>query len=324
MKFPFVNLDVGYKDWASRQLEGTEKPDITWVRPIINDVVDSLLRANIVWHRIALIEIKDRQGSLPTGFKQVIQAGYNLQFKPQYIAAMTKQIKHFAEGKCKFVVSLECEKCFKTECTCDSNVFTLTVDDWDYPELLYRDNPQLAYSYIQDPWHPLNNRGVCDYDPTFKLLSLAQGSFNNISFHIPNCKNMSVDIEYNYEIEPPVLRTNFNTGWVMLAYLSKPTQGGFLMIPETPKVFEAIRYAIDYEWDYVRSRRQFNNETMGRLQLTKQLKEESWQKAYGELSKITPDELRQMTTVFNKMYPEDDFNNMYRGYDDQYNRIYNL
>ena len=96
------------------------------------------------------------------------------------------------------------------------------------------------------------------------------------------------------------------------------------MVPDTPKVYTAIRYAIDYEWDYVRMRRKADNESMGRLQLSMQLKESSWQTAYGELSKITPDELKQMTTIFSKMFPEDDTNNLNRGYYDEGNRIYTL
>lgn len=324
MKFPFNDIEFAYKDWLNRQLEGTELPDKTGVYPIINDCVDSLLRAGIIWHRIALIKIENHRGALPVGFKQVIQAAYDFKLKKEYQAVLTKQTKHFMEGNCKLVVSLECEKCFKSDCTCDGEIFTLTTNDWDYPELMYRDNPQLAYSWVQDPWHPLNNQGGCSYHPDFKLLTLKQGSFWNMNYYVPNCANMSVDSEYSYSIEPPNIEVNFKEGWVLLAYLSKPTKGGFLMVPDTPKVYTAIRYAIDYEWDYVRMRRKADNESMGRLQLSMQLKESSWQTAYGELSKITPDELKQMTTIFSKMFPEDDTNNLNRGYYDEGNRIYTL
>lgn len=324
MKFPFVDIEHAYKDWLNRQLAGTELPGKVWVYPIINDVVDSLLRVGIIWHRIAEIQIKNNQGALPPGYKQTIQAAYYTKPRQQYHAIKTKEVTHFLEGKCKLIVSLECEKCFKTDCTCDGHVFTLSTNDWDYPELKYRDNPQLAYSYVQDPFHPINNQGGCNYHPDFKLLSIAKGNFWNANYYVPNCGNLSVDCEYSYSIEPPHITTNFKEGIVLLAYLSKPTKDGMLMIPDTPKVYEAIRYAIDYEWDYVRSRRKMDNEANARLQLSMQMKTKSWDNAYGELSKLTPEEIEEMRTVFNRTFYQDSKTHLGRDYKDLNDNVYIL
>jgi len=326
MQVAFKYPEDAYKDYITRQLPGTEVPDRLWVMPIINDVVDSLLRANILQHKVALIEINNRTGMLPVGFDSVIQAAYDFKLKPNFVAVMTKHIKDHIYSKCKIETTIICEGCHHPayKCECHKPEYILETNHYDQPEQLYQDNPQHMYSYVQDYWNPINHQGRCSYHPEFKLMRLKEGSFWNLSGHIPNCANLSVDTKIAYDIQKPIISVNFDHGWVLLAYRGKPTYNGLLMVPDEPKVYTAIRHAIDYEWDYVRSRRTFNNETAGRLQLSKQLKDEAWQIAYNQLAKLSSDELYQMVRELRKMYPQDDSDNLYRGYEDLNDTTYNL
>jgi len=313
METSFLHIEEAYKDWLTRQVDDTDLPKQRWAYAVINDCIQNLLRGDNFIKGIALIPIKNKVGVLPPGFRHVTLAAFAQIQVPPTRTIIRDYIQYNLGDDCKFVVSLECNKCGKTECECSDLLYRIDLQEFDYPELRLKNYPHFHNFKSPDPLHPYGN---CKLAPGFHIMRPAQGAFHNSQYYTKECLNLNVDTEIAYEIDLPNIVLNFDEGWVLLSYKGYAMQDGFLKVPNNPKVFAAIRANLDFWWDYARSRNKLDNETQARLKLSKQLLDETEYAAIGELSKISPDRWDSIAAQLNQLIPTNGYENMYRrGYD---------
>jgi hypothetical protein len=206
-----------------------------------SDAAERFVGASQLYHKLALIRINNYSGSLPEGFDSVVQAAYVVEL-PEKLKQkeVVEWVKNVAGSDCKIVVSVECPRCGEDSvCTCSDMPLVLDVD-----QIYASANPDL---YTRNMKHFYSSHKVGDtpaasaYNSKFVLMRRTSNSMFGNQYFIPGCININLNSPVEYDIQPPKMILNFDTGWVLLSYLALPLdEEGYRMIPDHPLAIEAV------------------------------------------------------------------------------------
>lgn len=229
-----------YADFSGEELQLQESV----LLKIAQDQAHGLLTDEQLASKVALIDIKDYMGTLPDGFKMLIQAGYikdnDCPFTREELVEFTKKIYG---TDCKMRINLECPRCQQDKCNCGTDIVVVDADQmWKdaHPE------HNVGHAKHFHDFGRLNERGYMYGYPKFKLMKRASSNFFNTPYHIPKCVNLNFDTDIEYNIDLPNIVTNFKKGVVLISYFGYKTDDkGYLLIPNHPQVYDTIFYALE-------------------------------------------------------------------------------
>jgi hypothetical protein len=209
-----------------------------------NGIAELIIPGDAFIEEIALIDIENYKGKLPTNLKYISQALYREEQTyecPTHV--ITDYTKKLYGTDCEINVSLKCDPCS------DSCGTKKVVMDADYDYLV--NNPQWAYNhskffYGNRNTNPtFNTKASKEVFPEFSLMRRTTNHFFNIPYHINECINFNEDSRVEYNVEYPNIVVNFKKGKVLLAYIGVSVdEEGYRMIPDIEEVYDAIYYSI--------------------------------------------------------------------------------
>lgn len=269
-----------------------------------NDAVERVYNDTQYVHRIALLQVNNFKAELPSGFKYIAQAAYReLAEEPclrEEIVQWTQ--KTLDSSGCSLKIDLECPKCHKESCGCNSFVEVNA-------NRLYQDSrPELYTQYMGHFYGHggLNRRGYkSNYHPDFYLMRKTSTTYFNVPYHIGSCINLNIDCRVEYDIDYPYIIVNFEKGEILLSYVSEKTdENGYRMVPNLPNVFEAVSTYVDERMAYRKWRREGGNSLRTDWRELKQLREMTIARARSQLSIPAQDEFKQyMDNHWRKLIP---------------------
>lgn len=255
---------------------------------LANGIAELIIPGDSFVESLALIDISNYKGKLPSNFKYISQALYYEEEEDVYpIERVVEWTKHMYGKDCDLDVKLHCDACHDD---CRTQILTLDVD-WNY--LLK--NPGWGYNHSKFFYGSRkmeNTKSSCALPvPKFKLMRKTTNNFFNVPYHINECINFNNDSTVEYNIQYPNIITNFKKGKVLLAYLAAPIdEEGYRMIPDLEHVYDAIYYSIRERL----AEQRFDNEPSQNNRIALQLAEakakEKRKIAKGKLSEQEPDE----------------------------------
>ena len=255
-----------------------------------NGIAELLIPGDAFIESMALIDIENYKGVLPTNMKYISIALYREDREEECpVHVITDYTKKLYGTDCDINVSLKCDPCS------DSCATKKIVMDVDYNYLL--SNPQWAYKHSSfyygnrnsNPLFNTKNRDAIF--PEFSLMRRTTDHFFNVPYHINECINFNADCRVEYNIEYPNIVVNFKKGKVLLAYTGVAVDDeGYRMIPDIEEVYEAIYYSIRermYE-------QKFDNEPSQNNRIALQMAEQKAiikrKRAVSALNTLDPDE----------------------------------
>lgn len=259
---------------------------------LANGIAELIIPGDSFVEGIALIDIENYKGKLPSNLKYISQALYLEDTSDPHMQEQVVQwVKNVYGTGCEIKLDLQCDPCNNS---CNTQLATLDVD---YNYLLK--NPEWAYNhskffYGQRKLENYNNSDCRVDEPKFQLMRRTTNNFFNIPYHINECINFNNDSHIEYNIEYPYLVTNMKKGYVIIAYLGVAIDNeGYRMIPAIEEVYEAIYYSIVER--LLEQKTLFDNDISSRLTRTnyKDIEMKAARKrksATQKLSTLEPDE----------------------------------
>lgn len=226
------------------------------MRYTANRMLQKLLDVQQYIPKIGLFDVKDYKIKKPTEFYRIIQVSYkNTETKKINVEDIVEyNIKDYSNKGCDIKITKECEECPSGDCPeCDSQKMVINIDRlWDlsHPEFRYSHMSWLT-NYgglangpkIRSNYHNEFNLIRCTNDPLFSVATHIKGCTNLL----PICNNSEVE----YRVEDNIFRFNVKEGQILLVYLARPVDSqGYLLVPNVPDVYEAIKWAIEENVSY--------------------------------------------------------------------------
>ncbi len=254
---------------------------------LANGIAELIIPGESFVASLALIDINNYKGTLPSGFKYVSQALYKIdngvELQPSSIIEYTQKLYG---TDCNIDVSLRCDPCVNN---CNTKNIVMDVD---YNYLV--SHPEWAYNHSQFFYgnrtseHYISGQNVY---PEFKLMRRTTDNFFNIPYHINDCINLNADSTIEYNIEYPNIVVNFKKGTVLLAYIGVPLdEEGYRLIPDVEEVYEAIFYSIRERLAEQTFDIEPNQNNRIALQMAEQKAIQKRKRATAYLSSLEPDE----------------------------------
>jgi len=252
-----------------------------------NGIAELIIPGTSFVESIALIDIDNYKGALPTNLKYVSQALYKEEFEEVCeLPVVTEYAKKLYGTDCDIQVSLKCDPCS------DSCKTKSIIMDVDYNYLT--SNPQWAYNhskFFYGSRNTNNYRSGRDIFPGFSLMKKTTNNFFNVPYHINECINFNEDCTIEYNIEYPNIITNFKKGQVLLAYVGVAIdEDGYRMIPDVEVVYDAIYYSIRERLLEQKFDNEPNQNNRIALQMAEQKAIQKRKRAVSYLDNMDPDE----------------------------------
>lgn len=296
---------------------------------LANGIAERIIPGDSFIEGIALIDIDNYKGKLPSNLKFISQALYLEDCEEPHIRERVVQwVKNIYGTNCKINVDLDCDPCNNS---CATQMATLDVD---YNYLLK--NPEWAYNhskffYGQRKLENSNKSSNKEDNMRFQLMRRTTNNFFNVPYHINECINFNNDSHIEYNLEYPYIVTNMKKGFVILAYLGVAIDNeGYRMIPAIEEVYQAIYYSLVET--LLEQKTLFDNDLTSRLTRTNykdiEMKAAKARKsATQKLSTLEPDEfesfLRTHWVRTVPYYKWEKYGNRYIG-DKAYSKMYTL
>lgn len=225
-------------------------------------------------HRIALLSVENSRAEMPDDFKMLSQAAANPfvrrpcdcsqhplpdccksnstnKYTPRLPKSRREDIVQWVQGTlekdCELEINLNCPKCHKITCDCDTPVVEVDVDRvWEmaHPEIYYRHHMRIGrFGYGSGPWSSY-------YTPKFKLMRYASGDYWNLQHFLGGCPNVNCNnCIHEFKLNLPYIEVDFQEGEVLVSYLGRRLDdNGDLMIPDHPSVHAAIFWHLEHKW----------------------------------------------------------------------------
>jgi hypothetical protein len=314
MKTSLVSVASVVDEWKSdTTFEGDISPDklMRWA----NDAAAKFMTDEQLVVNISLLNVFDYRANLPDNFKFINQAAYR---RKEQGCIPREQIVEWQfdtlDGSgCKFKVNLDCPKCHKTSCGCDSPIVTIDAD-----VLWASSHPETQVAHVRHFFDFGGNtqRYGKGSQTFFKLMRPAQNTFFAAQAFLSGCQSFEVDNIVEYRVEHPNILVNFREGQVLLSYMGvKTDDAGWLMIPDNPYVFEAIHYTIEEKLAHAEYRKRKDQGNRVYYMDMKQSKELAIGRARNKLQIPSADEwMAMMQNHFSKILP-------YWRHETNYNRM---
>lgn len=244
MDLEFISIKTVLEDYVDYSGEELQIPE-SIVLKTANDTLSKILTGENLDMRIVKLDVKNHEAILPKGFRSVVQCLYRdatpKKVRREQVIEWSQNL--YNDDGCKLKINLECPECHNESCDCNSDVVVVNVDRlWQDSHPEYYASKRYLYNYgrIGEP-----NHNPC-YD--FKIMRRSKNNFFATQYHIPGCVNTSFDdpSHAEYEISLPKIVTSIKDGEILLSYMSTVLDDeGYNMIPNHPRVLEAIFYAIE-------------------------------------------------------------------------------
>lgn len=253
MKTPFISIRTIVEEWLDTSGEKGQIDEFL-IYKFANSAMEMLSTDEQLEENIALIQVRNYKVELPDNFKFVVQAAYNIEEEYCSREEVVQWTQKALDGSgCNITIDLDCPRCHKTECSCNSTVLTVDIN-----RIYENAHPELYTSYMNHFYKSggTTKRGTHSfYHPRFCLMRPKSGSFHNLPYHIGKCLNLDVDCEIEYAIDHPYMIVNFEKGQVLLSYLGvKRDEDGYRLIPNNEYAIDAIIAYIEERMAYTRYR----------------------------------------------------------------------
>ncbi len=231
--YKLISIKSVLPEWKARLGSTLAKVEEIDILRFANDSVERIVGGDQFIQKVALIRIHNYKASLPLGFEYVIQAAYSKSVgEPSKKEQVVQWVQDSLDTDCKAVINIECPDCDERE----GNII-VNVD-----RLFETANPQLYTSYMNHfyGYTKVGDSSRSNINKGFKLL---RRTSNNMFYakHIPGCVNLTVDSEEEYDISNNYITTSFETGYVLLSYLSVPVDDdGYRLMPDHPIATRAV------------------------------------------------------------------------------------
>lgn len=244
MDLEYVSIKTVLEDFADYSGEELQIPESVALKTA-NDTIQKIITGEQLDFRITKLTVKNHEAILPKGFKSVIQCLYRDHgHKPVRREEVVEWVQNIYDTDgCRLRINLECPDCHKETCDCNSDVVIVNADRLyqdSHPEFYASKRYLHSYGRVGEPRNnPCND---------FKIMRRKQGNFFNMQYHVPGCVNVSFDDPNHaeYDIALPKIVTSIKDGDILLSYYSRVMDDeGYFMVPNHPRVFEAIFYAIE-------------------------------------------------------------------------------
>lgn len=240
----FQSIDTVISDYILHTGEDDLNPALA--KQVAEDLVSKVSIPDILDFRIVLLEVVNHKVELPSNVRKIHQVA----FKENKVKRCKRvQIVEAMEHRagCDLKVSLDCP-CNTPDCSCDSSQIVFDVDR--YWELMH---PELHYGHMK---HYVRHGGLgnenlpCSpYHSQFSLIRPTSNSFFNADLYVGGCLNLNKqlvgDSVIEYSIDGNYLTVNAPDGQILLSFLGVRQVGGNVGIPDTPDMYELIRYGLD-------------------------------------------------------------------------------
>lgn len=257
MQVPYVSIKAAvtdYIDFANPEEEINE----TLLLKLANDAASLICSDDQTDHKVALLEVRNNQATLPDDFRKVVQAAYrDAPGRPHLKEEIVQWTQHALDDSgCSVDITLNCKDCFETQSEdCDkcSQSSTKPFIIVDVDRAYENTHPELYTKYMSHfyTYRNLNERGGCVYHPEFRLMGARTNNFGNLDYHIQGCLNLNLDCEIEYDINLPSITVNFPKGQILLSYMGlKTDEEGYRLLPNTPRAFRAINWYIEERMNY--------------------------------------------------------------------------
>lgn len=245
MKTKFTSIKSVIQEYIDL-VDPKDNADKNLLKKWANDIIDKLITDQQYEHKVVQLCLDNHSVELPEDFGLIVQVAFRggepKKCKRTEIVEWTQ--KTF-DG-CELNITLDCPKCHKTECTCETPEVVLDVD-----EMWRKSHPEFGYGHnkFMRTWGSFDNTNLPPsmYHPDFKIIKYARHDYFNADYHLESCLKINqalcahCPIEYN--VHDCFIRVNRQEGDILLAYLAIPTDDeGYRKVPDIPDVFEAVRW----------------------------------------------------------------------------------
>lgn len=265
MKVPFTHKDAAINDFITNNGLTHEEIDEPWCIKQINDCTRWINTDEQTIHKIVICPVINYKAELPKDFKLLQAAASNPDYRTKPCLQCDPYSEHKREFKrtrrehiiswiqgcdegCELEINLQCPKCHKTQCECDSPVVEVDVDriwDMSHPEIFYKN-----YTHL---WRFGN--GINQHDePDFKLMGAAKSYLFNAEHFLTDCPNILCETcVHKFQIEYPFIKVDYQKGEVLISYLGRVTdEDGDLMIPDHPDAHDAIYQYLTHKYYFMK------------------------------------------------------------------------
>jgi hypothetical protein len=316
-------------DWEEDSGGRTGK--ITTIRKWAHDETRMLYTVEQMTKQLAMINIEDHMGYLPSNIHKIIQAAY--QSPEHHGVHKTERVSEWVSKNnhtgCEITIKKTCPSCHKPcnpkTCPCPESII-----EYEY-------EPNLYDKAAHPEWYPkvtglgLYNIGRIgehkvhgDY-PYYRLMKPRTNSFFNVNAHIKGCVNFDVTSKVTYEVDDlSSIELNIKKSKVLLSYLGyRIDDEGYNMIPDIPEVWTSIRHYIDMKLSYGQWARTADGKYERMYFQMKRIYDEAHDIARKKLARIEPERLKAIwdNMIGKKIphyYAEETF---YESVDDTYRHI---
>lgn len=244
-------------EWIEDNPLSQELVDYTQLLRWAIDGAKDIFSADLGVHKITIVPVVNTKGELPEDFYKVLSVAYRIYDKKDEKCTSIQKVVEFTQKvhgqDCDLDIRVNCKKCGKDSCSCNSGVVEVDVTKfWE------RENPwYYSGNKFGVPKHSWDFADAGEKQERFKMMSTATHDYFNVDHHVDLCQNLKVKgSPYNYRIQTlPWIETDLpvdrsKNSELLIAYIGKRTDtDGNLMIPDTSSAKEAIQYSLSY-WFY--------------------------------------------------------------------------
>lgn len=303
MELGYVNIRTvleDYLDYTGEEFQVEESV----ILKIANDTVLKIINAEQLELRIVRLDVKNYEAILPKGFRQVVQAMYRDK-TPNSKKVTREEVVEWTQkiwgSDCELKINLECPECHQDSCSCNSDIAIVDIDRiWQDSHPEYYASKKYLHTFGS------LDRAGGNRCSEFRLMKRTSNNFFNVPYHVQGCININFDSDVSYEIALPKIVVNFKEGEILLSYLSVVMDSdGYNMIPDHPRVHEAIFHAIDEKMIYKKMRQTGDMRMMNLYQLAGQKKNQAITMARSAIMIPSPDKWNQfLQNHWKKFLPE--------------------
>ena len=259
MNVDFIPIRAAIEDFISDSGVSQGEVSERWLLKHAVDCIEWFGSTEQLTMKMGVCPVKNHTVQLPKDFKLLLLAASNPDYdgeceqcpsggKRKYNTTRKEEIVQWVqqtyERDCELEINLVCNRCHKTECSCNTPMVEVDVD-----RIWQQANPQAYHKgfdrigkFGDGPQYGYNSAGMPAFESKFQKMRVASSNTWNSQYFIGDCPNVGcMDCVHSFRLEKPVMKVDFLSGEVFLSYLGVVTdEEGYPLIPNNPDAFEAI------------------------------------------------------------------------------------
>jgi hypothetical protein len=260
----FIKLKNLIDEWVEDKPLNNDELSYTQLYRWALDAAKDMSVVDTKKHKIVLLQLNNTKSELPSDFYSVISVAYRVK-KDKKKEIYTEQVVEYTKklhNGCSIKTRVECNRCNKLECGCDTKKEIIEVDVdkiWELSNPWYYNASKFAMPGDSNMLQAIGGSGGA----YFKLMKYSTNDFFNLNNHIPNCLNIGCVSEYEYVIRDGYIETNINhPSEVLLAYYGNVVdEDGDLLVLDDVDASEFIMYSLDFRFYKMKAEKNIDNNT---------------------------------------------------------------